>query len=75
MDGSMHGLIVLERMPQQMDLRVQEDERTGVTNPTVRRRLQSRLYQRARSESLSSEEISDICLAIDAIMGQGSVKQ
>lgn len=35
-------------MRQQLDVRVEEDDWTGVTNPTDRRKLQNRLNQRAR---------------------------
>lgn len=43
--------IVLQRMPQQLEVRAPEDDWTGVTDPGERRRLQNRLNQRIYSKS------------------------
>lgn len=41
-----HGTIPLERMTQQIEVRKQDDDWTGITDPVERRKLQNRLHQR-----------------------------
>ncbi len=44
------SLLLLEQLPQQVEVRGPEDDWAGLTDPAERRRLQNRLNQRAWSK-------------------------
>jgi hypothetical protein len=46
MARDVEAAILLDRMPQQTEVRVQEDDWTGRTDAAARRKLQNRLNQR-----------------------------
>ena len=45
-EGPSAGYVLLERMPQQAEVRTAEDDWTGSTNAAERRKKQNRLHQR-----------------------------
>jgi hypothetical protein len=47
-------LIVLQRMPQQNELKGPEDDWTGLSSPAERRKAQNRLHQRAWRKSYNT---------------------
>lgn len=52
--GMYHAVMLMETMPQSLELRDAEDDWTGVTSTAKRRKLQNRLNQRARSKWIQS---------------------
>ena len=48
--GAQPPTVLLQRMPQQAEVRASEDDWTGRTDAAERRKLQNRLHQRAYSK-------------------------